>query len=112
MLGSRITLCRKAYGWSQSGLAKRLHISPSAVGMYEQGRREPPCDILIASAETFDVSVDYLLTSKKAQHYATESYIPNILQNRILSEQGLLSAARNLREKLLLLAPETAQSDG
>lgn len=95
MLGSRITLCRKACGWSQAGLAKRLHISPSAVGMYEQGRREPPCDILIALAETFDVSVDYLLTGKNTPHYATESYIPNILQNRILSEQGLTIFSKN-----------------
>lgn len=95
MLGSRITLCRKACGWSQAGLAKRLHISPSAVGMYEQGRREPPCDILIALAETFDVSVDYLLTGKNAPHYATESYIPNVLQNRILSAQRLTIFTKN-----------------
>ena len=95
MLGSRITLCRKACGWSQAGLAKRLNVSPSAVRMYEQGRREPPCDILIALAETFDVSVDYLLTGKNAPHYATESYIPNVLQNRILSAQGLTIFSKN-----------------
>ena len=64
MLGFRIALCRKARGMSQAALAKRLRISPSAVGMYEQGRREPSCDILIALSQEFDVTIDYLLTGE------------------------------------------------
>ena len=41
MLGDRIALLRRGRKWSQTELAKRLHISASAVGMYEQGWREP-----------------------------------------------------------------------
>ena len=45
-------------------MARRLHISPSAVGMYEQGRREPPIGILVAMSEEFGVTLDYLVTGK------------------------------------------------
>ena len=62
MLGSRIASLRHSYGLSQADLARRLHISPSAVGMYEQGRREPSVDILIALAKEFGVTLDYLLS--------------------------------------------------
>ncbi len=38
-----------------------LQISPSTVGMYEQGRREPAAQMLVALSETFGVSIDYLV---------------------------------------------------
>jgi transcriptional regulator with XRE-family HTH domain len=49
---------------TQAALAKRLGVSPSAVGMYEQGRREPSYDILIALSREFDVTIDYLITGE------------------------------------------------
>ena len=61
MLGARIALLRRESGWSQKELAGHLEISPSAVGMYEQGRREPDCAGLLKLAEIFGVSVDLLL---------------------------------------------------
>lgn len=66
MLGERITLLRRGSGWSQTELARRLHISPSAVGMYEQGRREPSLQGLVEMAAVFGVSTDYLLTGRSA----------------------------------------------
>lgn len=62
MLGTRIAMLRKNQGMSQQELAERLGLSASAVGMYEQGRREPPCQILVALAKLFGVSTDFLLT--------------------------------------------------
>lgn len=64
MLGSRIAALRRGAGFSQAELAGRLGISASAVGMYEQGRREPSVDILVAMADIFGVSTDYLLTGR------------------------------------------------
>ena len=46
---------------SQFELSKALKISPSAVGMWEQGRREPDYEMLKRIADYFDVSADYLL---------------------------------------------------
>ena len=64
MLGDRIALLRGKLGWSQGELARRLNISPSAVGMYEQGRREPPVDILVSLSRSLGVSMDYLVTGR------------------------------------------------
>ena len=64
MLGTRIASLRQCFGMSQAELAERLHISASAVGMYEQGRREPSVDTLIAISQEFGVSLDYLLSGQ------------------------------------------------
>lgn len=66
MLGARIAALRRSAGWSQAELARRLQVSASAIGMYEQGRREPAGELLVAMAEAFGVSTDYLLTGKTA----------------------------------------------
>ena len=67
MIGQRIAVLRKNAGMSQAALARSLRVSPSAVGMYEQGRREPPAAILVELARIFGVTTDYLLTGKPTQ---------------------------------------------
>ena len=62
MLGERIALLRRARGLSQAELARRLQISASAMGMYEQGRREPAVQTLVALARELEVTTDFLLT--------------------------------------------------
>lgn len=64
MLGARIAALRREAGLSQAALAERLQISPSAVGMYEQGRREPPAQTIVALARQLGVSTDFLLTGR------------------------------------------------
>ncbi len=62
MIGARIAVLRHQAGISQLTLAKRLNVSVSTVGMYEQGRREPSGECLVKLAELFGVSTDFLLT--------------------------------------------------
>ena len=64
MLGIRIAILRISKGWSQAELARRIGVSTSAVGMYEQGRREPSVDTLVALSRIFGVSLDYLLSGQ------------------------------------------------
>ena len=64
MLGQRIASIRRHYGMSQAELAKKLGVSPSAVGMYEQGRREPSLEGMVSLSSIFGVTADYLLTGK------------------------------------------------
>ena len=66
MLGERIAALRRIRGLSQAQLAKLLRISPSAMGMYEQGRREPPVQTIIALSRNLTVSTDFLLTGQAA----------------------------------------------
>ena len=95
MLGSRIAVLRRAKGWSQSELARRLQVSPSAVGMYEQGRREPALDILVAMARIFGVTTDYLLTGKPVCETDHTAFSNAFLQS--LDAAQSLSAARRDR---------------
>ena len=58
MLGFFIQQHRKEKGWSQLQLSKELNVSPSTVGMYEQGRRTPvtvliPKKLPISSLSSF-----------------------------------------------------------
>ena len=65
MLPGRITLLRRRIGMNQFQLAEKLHLSPSTIGMYEQGRRTPNVDILIQMSRIFNVSLDYLITGSE-----------------------------------------------
>lgn len=65
MLHCRIALLRRRIGINQQQLAEKLHISPSTVGMYEQGRRTPNVGILAQMSRIFNVSLDYLITGSE-----------------------------------------------
>ena len=64
MLGIRIAILRISKGWSQAELARRIGVSTSAVGMYEQGRRDPSLGLLVRLAQELGASTDYLLTGE------------------------------------------------
>ncbi|SJZ38382.1 helix-turn-helix domain-containing protein [Garciella nitratireducens] len=61
MFGDRLKALRNEKNMTQSELAKLLNVSPSTIGMYEQGRRDPDTKTLAFLAEYFDVTTDYLL---------------------------------------------------
>lgn len=52
---------RESRKMTQQELSRALQISPSAIGMYETGRRSPDYETLKKIARLFNVSVDYLL---------------------------------------------------
>lgn len=52
---------RKSRELTQDGLSEILHISRSAIGMYESGQREPDFETLELIADFFNVDTDYLL---------------------------------------------------
>lgn len=59
--GERVSLLRSQKSESQQSLAQYLGIGKSAVSMIESGQRAASADILIALADYFDVSLDYLV---------------------------------------------------
>ena len=91
MIGLRIAALRRAAGWSQAELAQRLKISPSTVGMYEQGRREPALDMLILLSELFGVTIDYLVTGKPGTQQDQNQFSEALLGSVVAAEKQLLS---------------------
>lgn len=90
MLGERIAALRRRTGLSQAELAQRLQISASAMGMYEQGRREPSVDTLVALAQELQVSTDFLLTGKIRTAQEDEA-MAQMLLSSIVSAEGRLA---------------------
>ena len=61
-IGQKIKTGRLSRNMTQADLAKALGVSPSAVGMWEQDRREPDFDTLEALADVFNVPMSYFVT--------------------------------------------------
>ena len=57
----RLVLLRKSNGLTQKKLAEEMDLSELAIQNYESQRRKPAFDVLIALADYFDVSLDYLV---------------------------------------------------
>ena len=60
-LAERLKTLRAEAGWSQSELAETIDSDGRQVSRYENGRITPSLEALVRIAETFNVSVDYLV---------------------------------------------------
>lgn len=61
MFKERLKQCRIRHGDSQQQIATYLNITRQAYNHYETGNRVPSQETLLALADYFNVSVDYLL---------------------------------------------------
>lgn len=94
MFNVKFKRMRKKSGLTQAQLAKKLGISPSTVGMYEQGRREPDSAMLLKISNFFDVSVDFFLESKKSKRRLKNA---EEIANKVKS---ILNGNKNLKNNL------------
>ena len=67
MFSDKIRCLRIEKGLNQQAVADKLNVSKSAIGMYEQGRRSPSLDIVVAYAKLFSVTTDFLLMETKEE---------------------------------------------
>ena len=91
MLGQRIGALRRERGLSQAELARKIGISASAMGMYEQGRREPAAATLVALARELGVTTDYLLTGELSTRMDAEAF-SGVLRDLVSSADRRLEA--------------------
>lgn len=60
-IGDKILTLRKEKGWSQQMLAKKIGTSGPIVGRYERGEMIPSVEVAKKLADTFSVTLDYLV---------------------------------------------------
>jgi transcriptional regulator with XRE-family HTH domain len=60
-IGDKIQALRKRQGWSQQQLAKKIGTSGPIVGRYERGEMTPSVEVAKKLADTFDVTLDFLV---------------------------------------------------
>ena len=65
----RLKELRTQRGYSQSELAKKLHVSKSTVSMLEVGSRQPSLELMEIIADFFNVSMDYLNGKEDVSKY-------------------------------------------
>ena len=58
--GERLKALRQEKGLGQVALSKQLDVGKSIISLWEQNKCEPTLSKLIAIAEFFGVSIDYL----------------------------------------------------
>ena len=105
MIGPRIAALRRERGLSQTELARRIQVSPSALGMYEQGRREPSADTMVALADSLGVTTDFLLTGRVASP-AEADVLSSLILSRVTTADRCLEARKDRpfsREELAVL---------
>lgn len=66
-LPERMKALRLEHHMTQEEAARALGLSMSAYCRYELGKREPPASVLLAIAELYRVSADFLLGRPGAQ---------------------------------------------
>lgn len=60
-ISSRITELRKEQKLTKTELGLKIGVSDVAIGYWESGRSEPNASNIVALADYFEVSADYLL---------------------------------------------------
>ena len=61
MIGELLAEVRKDHGGTQASLAKKLHVTVSAVRSWEQEKSSPSHETLVSICRLYNVSSDYLL---------------------------------------------------
>lgn len=102
-IGDRIRKLRVSAGMTQCMLAELLDVSPSTIGMYEQGRRHPDGEKLVRLCEVFSVTTDSLLGVCEPTCEAAD--LIREMSERIRCDNGILLNGAPMsaedREKLL-----------
>ena len=85
-LAENIKYLRGQAEMTQRDLAEIVELSPSAIGMWESGTREPELSMIIKLAELFEVTLDELVLHELKQ--PTPLYVFNI---KFLREKNKMS---------------------
>ncbi|MCI8966924.1 MAG: helix-turn-helix transcriptional regulator [Lachnospiraceae bacterium] len=60
-IADRLILLRNKYNLSQTDVAHQIGVTPALISAYEKLERKPSIDKLVALADIFHVSTDYIL---------------------------------------------------
>ena len=97
-IADMIRFYRLRYGLSHRELAKKINVSPSAIGMYESGQRFPTQEVEEALADYFNVSLDVLRGI--SEEYSTNENIKTFASFDEALQRRLIAYARFLMEEM------------
>lgn len=71
-IAARLCALRKQTGLPQAAFAPKVNTNQSSLGRYELAQVEPPLEVLLAYADFFNISLDYIFgrtADPHGQHY-------------------------------------------
>lgn len=87
-IGDKILSLRKDKGWSQQTLAKKIGTSGPIIGRYERGEMVPSVEVAKKLADTFDITLDYLVDdSGKLTEIKDRAILERILEIEKLDQE-------------------------
>lgn len=118
-LGSILKELLYLHNMTQKQLANALDLSPSALGNYIQGSREPDYETLIRMADYFHVTTDFLLNySQQTGHSHEEELLIHIFrsltseQQEFYLEQGQIFLRQNKKKGVSHLSAPLGENRG
>ena len=89
-MADRLIELREKNHLSQSAVANRLGVTPALISAYEKTERNPSLERLIALADIYHTSTDYILGRTTTDSYATIIEVKDLTdaQIRILRERS------------------------
>lgn len=87
MLTDRLKTLREQKGLTRKEVSEAVGLESSTYGKYEKGQRQPSYQILLALAEFYNVSVDYLTGYSPSSKAVSQEHLTNV-NNRIKEELG------------------------
>jgi transcriptional regulator with XRE-family HTH domain len=102
-LAERLKTLRTEAGWSQAELADKIDSGGRQVSRHESGRITPSLEALVRIAETFNVSVDYLVIETAARRplHAPENILGDQLADLATLDPGDQAAMLKVLDALV-----------
>ncbi|GAB6988076.1 helix-turn-helix domain-containing protein [Paenibacillus pini] len=88
--GNRIAELRDQRGWTQEELAQSIGTTRASLSHYEKNRRKPDFEILTKLADTFGVSIDYIIGRTNHPKTEMDSEVREFVDKLELSDRDLL----------------------
>jgi transcriptional regulator with XRE-family HTH domain len=97
----RIKQARKALGWSQADLARRMFVTQPSVADWESGRKAPHMKNMVRLAMLLGVSFEWLSTGRGDMHPSTTLAARETITDEWMrpEERRLLSTFSSLKPK-------------
>ena len=112
IFGNRLKKLRTEKGYTQKEFAQLVGVSTSAIGMYEQGRREPENAVLTSMCKLLNTSPDYLIGFSPSKEEKEIGEVIDDFTKLLMSQQGLMFNGQPMtsedREKIVIAIKSAA----
>ena len=87
--GEKLKSLRRKAGYTQAEAARRLEISASTVGMYEQGRREPDLESMQKICKLYGINLNYFSEGDSSAPQEIEDMIES-MREQMKQSDGIM----------------------